>query len=161
MKQKREKHGMWGHPAYWAWFNMKQRCKNPRRAGFHNYGGRGISVYLRWQNSFIAFWADMGATWAEGLELDRVDTNGNYEPGNCRWVTAQINSLTKRKQSGTSSRFRGVSWFRRDKNWKAQIEVNGCNRHIGYFRSEEEAARAYDTAAREYFGENARPNFLK
>jgi hypothetical protein len=64
---------------------MMNRCTNPKRKDFKYYGARGISVCERW-HSFDHFLADMGER-PIGLELDRIDNDGNYEPGNCRWTT--------------------------------------------------------------------------
>jgi hypothetical protein len=75
---------------------MKARCSNPNGQEFHNYGGRGIAVCDRWQNSFESFFADMSEGFFEGAEIDRKDTNGNYEPGNCRWVTDKEQQRNKR-----------------------------------------------------------------
>jgi hypothetical protein len=74
---------------YQAWNQMRQRCCNPKDRGFRYYGGRGICVSERWQNSFEAFFADMGPKPGPGYSLDRIDNSANYEPGNCRWATRQ------------------------------------------------------------------------
>jgi len=71
---------------YRIWAAMKRRCYNPREKSYHNYGGRGITVSKDW-HSFSNFFRDMGKRPSPELTIERNDTNGNYEKGNCRWAT--------------------------------------------------------------------------
>ena len=80
--------------AYKVWAGMKARCEIVSATGYENYGGRGVRVCERWQ-SFAAFLEDMGQA-PDGLEIDRKRTDGDYEPGNCRWVTRATNAGNKR-----------------------------------------------------------------
>lgn len=90
-------HGMSNHSAYHTWRSMLYRCLSPTCGAWDNYGGRGIAVCQEWQDSFEAFWRDMGPTWVEGLTLDRIDNEfGNYEPGNCRWETSKVQNNNRR-----------------------------------------------------------------
>lgn len=90
-------HGMTGEPEHIAWKAMIARCTNPAAENFSYYGGRGISVCERWATSFEAFFADMGRKPTPEHSIDRIDVNGNYEPGNCKWATKSEQAKNTRR----------------------------------------------------------------
>lgn len=89
-------HGLASSCEFDIWNMMKQRCQNPNNAAFDIYGGRGISVCADWSNSFEMFYRDMGPRPSPDHSLDRIDNDGNYEPGNVQWATRKQQSRNRR-----------------------------------------------------------------
>jgi hypothetical protein len=83
-------------PEYRAWLNMRQRCNNPNANNYKHWGGRGIRVCDRWNESFENFLADMGPRPTTVHSLDRIDVDGDYEPDNCRWALPKEQATNKR-----------------------------------------------------------------
>lgn len=87
-------HGMSKTRLFHVWDSMLQRCNNPRHKSYPDYGGRGISVCERWKE-FANFFEDLGDP-GPGFSIDRIDVNGNYEPGNVQWATSKQQGRNKR-----------------------------------------------------------------
>jgi hypothetical protein len=94
---KRITHGLTKHRLYHVWYKVVERCINPDVKDYYRYGGRGIKICEGWKKDVTVFynWA-INNGWAEGLQIDRINNNGNYEPANCRFVTPAINGLNRR-----------------------------------------------------------------
>lgn len=103
-------------PAYRSWMQMRRRCLSPLSHVWKDYGGRGITICKRWSN-YENFLQDLGPR-PKGMSLDRIDNNGNYEPGNCRWTTQKIQSNNTRSN-------RLMSAFGRTMNLSEWAEQTG------------------------------------
>lgn len=90
-------HGQTHTPLYNVWYGIKQRCYYKKNISYKNYGARGIKICQEWLDDFMDFynWA-MDNGYQEGLTIDRIDVNGNYEPSNCKWSTKEQQANNKR-----------------------------------------------------------------
>lgn len=156
------KHGFSKTREYRIWSGMKARC-NINSVNENKYHAKkGIAVCERWLHSFTNFLEDMGSMPTPRHTLDRMDSNGNYEPSNCRWATRTQQSINTNAYSSNSTGYRGV-YKPRDKlkqKWYAGITLNGKTYWLGVFASANEAALAYNEAALKYHGEDAKLNNL-
>ena len=113
--QKETSLGLYKAKIYSIWGNMKDRCHNPKCKSYKNYGGRGIKVCDEWRKDFVSFynWA-MSHGYQEGLSIDRIDNDGDYEPSNCQWLTvgdniAKANHYNYRHKSNSGKRYKITS----------------------------------------------------
>ena len=93
------KHGLSRTPEYRAWQTMRHRCTRPTSPSWPDYGGRGITVAAEWLNDPRAFIAHIGPRPSPKHEVDRIDNERGYEPGNVRWVTRPVNDRNRRSNN--------------------------------------------------------------
>lgn len=100
LKNSNVTHNLSNHLLYFLWRHIKSRCLNNNSKHFYNYGGRGICICAEWINNFEIFyqWAITNG-WMKGLQIDRINNDGNYEPSNCRFVTSKVNCRNKRNNT--------------------------------------------------------------
>ena len=134
-------HGDTNNPKspYVAWSHLKERCNCPTCPAYKFYGKKNIKVCEEW-NDYANFkkWA-LANGWKKGLTIDRIDSNGNYEPNNCRWIPNRDNSC-KNPDRIPDSKYIGVS--KNGDNWRARLCKHNKVYHIGTFNTEEEAYQA-------------------
>lgn len=132
------------HRLYGTWYMMMKRCYDKKHKSFNTYGNVGISVCEDWHN-VVNFINDMFPSFVEGLTLDRINTNGNYEKDNCKWSTDTVQSRNiKQIRINNKSGYKGVCWAKNNQKWLSSIVVNRKNKYLGYYDTKEEAAKAYN-----------------
>lgn len=136
-----------------VWYNMIDRCTNEKCKDYCYYGARGINVCDRWL-VYDNFVNDMGEA-PKGKSLDRINSDGNYEPFNCRWATK-----TEQNQN-RSYNIKGFTWNKNHKKYEAKIKKDGKKMVLGYFDTADEARNAYLASksllySRDYLPEIAR-----
>jgi len=134
------------HYMYPAWVMMKQRCSNPNSDQYQYYGARGIKICDRWAASFQSFLSDVGER-PDGHTLDRVDTNGGYEPSNCRWATYQQQAFNRRIRRTNTTGLVGISFNKKLGKYvvRRQNRLTGKRDYLGCTDTLEEAQVLYET----------------
>lgn len=118
---------------YRTWTKVKCRCLNKNNTGYADYGGRGIKICDRWINSYENFLEDMGRAPSDNHSIDRIDNNGNYEPGNCRWAT-QVEQHNN-KRSTKMLELDGVIMSMKQWSIKLGYSYTCFYRHISQFKT--------------------------
>ena len=108
---------------------MRERCESPKNWKYESYGGRGIKVCERWK-SFQNFWDDMCPRPAKGFQIERINNNGNYEPGNCKWATAREQANNRRN-----------TLFVDGKTLRQIADENGITYQLAYYLHRKAAKR--------------------
>jgi len=142
-------HSGCGTAEYVAWQSMKARCYSKNAVEYPNYGGRGVTVCGRWKNSFIDFLGYMGKKPKPEYSLDRINNDGVYEPGNCRWATKTTQSRNTRLRKANKS---GIPGVRKPRNkWVVCIGVKGKTIYLGRFSSFFDACCARKSGENKYW----------
>ena len=125
---------------YQTWSGIKSRCTSSKSTSYKNYGGRGIKMCDLWHNDFYEFekWS-LANGYKKGLQIDRINNNGNYEPTNCRYVERHINAANKRSLVNTTG-YIGVHRNVDSKNYRVKIGIKNKNIELGHFKTKIEAA---------------------
>ncbi len=150
-KVSQEHHGMEGTPEYKVWCGMKRRCLNKNDPSYAGYGAKGVAVCDEWLHSFKAFYDYIGERPSTEHSIDRIDVNGNYEPGNVRWATKLQQSINRNVRVSNKSGQSGVTLFKPSGKWLAGITVDKRRIFLGYFDDMQDAITARKQAEDKYF----------
>lgn len=137
---------------YKAWRNMKARCYFKNRDNYKYYGGRGIKVCDEWLKDFDTFydWA-ISNGYKDGLTIDRINSDGDYEPSNCRWADKWLQSVNQKKRVTNSSGYSDVVYSRRKvKKWEVLISVYGKRNFLGRYKTQKEALEVLNNYIKEH-----------
>lgn len=140
------------HKLYSVWRGMKKRCYEPKHDNYKRYGGRGIKVCDEWVNNPAAFvhWA-LKSGWKPELTIDRIDSDSDYKPNNCRWVTLKENIRNKKRPIlGINKQTLLPKGVKQSGNkYVAKISLYKKSIHLGTFDTIEEASAAFINASQE------------
>lgn len=137
-------HGLSSHLLYQKWEDMRARCNNPNNRRYRDYGGRGIKVCARWDDAavYIADIEALGPRPSPNHTIDRTNNDGNYEPGNVRWLDQTNQNFNQRTRLDNSSGHRGVSWDSARRRWSVILSLHGKTIHGGRYERFTDAVEA-------------------
>lgn len=138
---------MTNSPEHISWRGARERCLNKNHKDYSTYGGKGVSMCKRW-DLFINFLEDMGKR-PPNNTLDRIDSNGDYEPSNCRWVDKTTQCRNQKIRKDNSSGVKGVTL--KGNKWYARISVNKKRIFLGSFDDLNDAKSARIKAEQKYW----------
>lgn len=139
------KHGLRKTRFYRIYSAAKTRCENPNSSNYKNYGGRGIKFnfkdFAEFQNALYEdYLAHSRLHGEQNTTIDRINTDGDYEPSNCRWATMAVQARTRRSTVNPD----GLAGVKKSKNkWMARRSINGTQVYLGLFNTPELAHKAY------------------
>ena len=120
-------HGASHTRLYYAWQAMIERCHNQTDENYHGYGAKGVSVCPAWRSSFAQFMNDVGPKPDGAYSLDRIDTYGNYEPGNTRWADPTTQARNRRARHDNNTGVNGVL-YNKNGTYTVSIRIDGRQR---------------------------------
>lgn len=137
-------------PLYNTWCNIKRRCRDTKHPRYQDWGGRGIGMCDIWFYDYFKFAIDVGPKPSPFHQLDRINNNGAYEIGNCRWTTATIQARNRRTKKTSKTGITGVE-LRPEQGYVSSITVNKKKIYLGTFRDLSTAIKARKVAEEIYF----------
>lgn len=142
------KHGLSYMKEYYIFNTIRARCYSVNDHNYKYYGARGITIWAEWllnPKMFIDYVKSLPCYGVKNYSLDRIDNNGNYEPGNIRWTTKSMQVVNRNPRIKKISGLTLISFIASKNKWRISLTINGKKKHIGYAKESEEAIRKRDT----------------
>lgn len=147
-------HGLTKTPEYALWRSIKSRCNNPNYHAWPYYGGKGVKMCNEWNNDFMAFFTWINSNgYKRGLQIDRINGDGDYSPSNCRFVTAAENCAPgRRKFKKNKTGYTGVS-VTKGGSYEIYVTIDKKRRYLGVVKTLSDAVRLRDSHTDQYIHE--------